>query len=184
MCRYALNSYKPHYVCFDCRKVFKQPILSDIIKRNGDWISYKRAFLNRNLTDANQFKLENPDLIRRFENQYQNKQYKCPDCATEMFSIGLDFRAPKKSKIKEWKIIRSMYEVGNTFHTCGCDGPGYIPKNGRDHLGDLQKIREKYLNHLEVRCEEVSQEQLSDYLNYWAGKLTLVNHEINKIKHQ
>lgn len=34
MCRYAFYLYKPHYVCFNCRKMFKRRLLHDI--REGD----------------------------------------------------------------------------------------------------------------------------------------------------
>ncbi|RXM37917.1 hypothetical protein BOQ62_19655 [Chryseobacterium sp. CH21] len=33
MCRYAEKTYKSHYVCFKCRKSFKQQDAYDIIKR-------------------------------------------------------------------------------------------------------------------------------------------------------
>jgi DNA-directed RNA polymerase subunit RPC12/RpoP len=32
MCRYGFKSYKPHYACFTCKKVFKRRLLSDITK--------------------------------------------------------------------------------------------------------------------------------------------------------
>lgn len=30
MCRYAFSTYKPHYVCFECRKMFRRRLLGDI----------------------------------------------------------------------------------------------------------------------------------------------------------
>lgn len=30
MCRYAMSIYKPHYACFECKKVFKRKLLKDV----------------------------------------------------------------------------------------------------------------------------------------------------------
>ena len=182
MCRYAFKTYKPHYVCFDCRKTFKQPIIEDIVMQNGDWDSYKQAYLNYDSQKSKKFREENTKLINRFEKQYRNKKYKCPDCSSEMNNIGLDFKAPKKDKIKEWKIVRSMYKLGNTFHTCGCDGPGYIPQNSIDYLSYLKKIKSDYEKRLIERDNEFSESELTEYLNYWNSKTQSITDEINKIK--
>lgn len=34
MCRYAMVAYKPHYICFECRKTFKRRLFIDIRKGN------------------------------------------------------------------------------------------------------------------------------------------------------
>lgn len=182
MCRYAFKIYKPHYVCFDCRKSFKQPILEDIVIQNGDWESYKQAYLNYESEKSKIYRDENPKLISRFEEQYRNKKYKCPDCGSEMNNIGLDFKVPKKDKIKKWEIVRSMYKLGNTFHTCGCDGPGYIPQNSTDYLTYLEKIKVGYEKRLDERDKELSESELNEYLNYWNSKLNSITLEIKKIK--
>ncbi len=180
MCRYAFKTYKHHYVCFDCRKTFKQPILEDIIIQNGDWNSYKQAFLNYNSEKSIKFRTDNPKLIAQFEKQYRNKKYKCPDCNSEMNNIGLDFKAPKMNKIKEWEIIRSMYKLGNTFHTCGCDGPGYIPQNTIDYLNYLEEVKAAYQKRLNQRDKKFSKSELTEYLNYWNSKLSAITSEIKK----
>lgn len=182
MCRYGFKTYKPHYVCFDCRKTFKQPIIEDTIIQNQDWDSYKQAYLNWCAEKSTKFRADNPELIKRFEKQYQNKKYKCPDCSAEMNNIGLDFKAPKKDKIKEWEIVRSMYTLGNTFHSCGCCGPGYIPRNSADYLNYLEQSKSGYEARLNERDKECSESELKEYLNYWNAKLKLITSEINKIK--
>jgi uncharacterized FAD-dependent dehydrogenase len=40
MCRYALKTYKPHFACFDCRKVFKKTPIEDYLKQRGDDFAY------------------------------------------------------------------------------------------------------------------------------------------------
>ncbi|WP_196890135.1 hypothetical protein [Aureivirga sp. CE67] len=178
MCRYALKKYKPHYVCFDCRKTFKQTIIEDIIVRNGDWDFYWLLNYSRNKPKVEKFKKNHPEILERFEKEYENKIYKCPDCAKEMHSIGMDFKAPKKDKIKEWEIVKSMYKLGNTFHTCGCSGPGYIPHNPKDYLIYLENRKVEYETNLHERSEDLSTEEKNKYISYWKTKLDLLNSEI------
>lgn len=182
MCRYAFKTYKPHFVCFSCRKTFKQPILEDRIIQNGDLDNYRKAYLNYDTPKSKQYREEHPILIRRFEKLYRNKKYMCPHCSREMHSIGKDFKAPKKHKIKEWMVVESMYSLGNTFHTCGCSGPGYIPKNKIDHLANLFEIRKEYQLKLQERGDKIIHKKLNEYLDYWSKKLNSIYLEIVKIK--
>lgn len=69
---------------------------------------------------------------------------KCPECGQLMANMGLDFKAPKKEAIKEWKHIALLFEVGIAFHSCGCSGPGYIPKNATALVEHLSKQRTWY----------------------------------------
>jgi hypothetical protein len=49
-----------------------------------------------------------------------------------MANMGLDFAPPKMSDIKGWKAAAALFEVGETFHSCGCSGPGYRPRDPRE----------------------------------------------------
>jgi hypothetical protein len=40
--------------------------------------------------------------------------------------MGLDFKAPPKSDVRAWEIMRALYEHGFNFHNCGC-GVGFKP---------------------------------------------------------
>ena len=130
MCRYAFHHYKPHYVCFDCRKTFKQALLEDMIIQNGDWDRYQQLYIhphqswNFKYSSKEEIQAQEKDWLAYFEERYFNKKSRCPHCGNAMYPIGLDFKAPKKEKIKEWEMVRGMYTLGNTFHTCGCEGPG------------------------------------------------------------
>ena len=57
-----------------------------------------------------------------------------------MADMGLDFRAPKKSDIKAWKIVQDMY-------SCGCNGPGFIPSNLSEYRDYLSQTLEQYENY-------------------------------------
>ncbi len=51
----------------------------------------------------------------------------CPYCHQAMVSMGLDFKAPKHSDVKQWKKAEILHQNGVHFGSCGCDGPGYRP---------------------------------------------------------
>lgn len=73
---------------------------------------------------------------------------KCPECSALMADMGLDFESPKKKDIKAWNHISRLYEVGITFHSCGCNGPGYIPKDSDELVKYFSRIKDTYLKHL------------------------------------
>jgi DNA-directed RNA polymerase subunit RPC12/RpoP len=73
---------------------------------------------------------------------------KCPQCGELMADMGLDFESPKKDDIKQWKHIQNLYKVGITFHSCGCNGPGYIPENTEKLRVYFKEILEEYKQQL------------------------------------
>lgn len=117
MCRYGINRYKAHYACFECRKTFKRKLLRDIDK---DSICFE--------------KLEEIPAT-------------CPECGELLLNMGLDFASPKKNDLKAWRHIENLYESGITFHSCGCSGPGYIPKDKFKLLEFLNEKREVFIEH-------------------------------------
>ncbi|MEM9078253.1 MAG: hypothetical protein AAGC43_14515 [Bacteroidota bacterium] len=139
MCRYGTYSYKPHYACFSCKKTFKRRLLIDI-----DRDSYYHSKTERN-------------------------PFKCPDCEDLMANMGLDFESPKKSDIKAWNHIKNLFESGITYHSCGCSGPGYIPKNKEKLMEFLNERKEEYVLHR----------------RFWSNRIEPQNHsEINEDWHQ
>ncbi len=87
--------------------------------------------------------------IRKGNKGEQNKEAKCPQCACLMASMGLDFEAPPKNDIKKWEHIKDLYQVGITFHSCGCSGPGYIPRDRERLIAYFEEILEKYHENLD-----------------------------------
>jgi len=49
-----------------------------------------------------------------------------------MVDIGMDFKAPPKADVKQWRKVEILYENGFAFQGCGCDGGGYRPKKPRE----------------------------------------------------
>jgi hypothetical protein len=99
MCRYAWHNYRDHFACFDCRKAFKY----------WQWEP----------TDERNFR-------RRQELRRVPREIVCPECSRPMADMGLDFKAPPKDDERAWAIMRSLYEHGFTFDSCGC-GVGFRP---------------------------------------------------------
>ena len=76
--------------------------------------------------------------------------------------MGLDFRAPKHSDIKQWKKAEILYRNGITFHSCGCDGPGYRPKR-------LDEVERFLAASEEVNRRKSEGEKLLEKIDRFAG---------------
>lgn len=114
---------------------------------------------------------------RRFRKDVKNGESfvfeaKCPDCMELMADMGLDFESPKKDDVKKWKHLQSLYSVGITFHSCGCNGPGYIPNSREKLIEYFEELKENYLKNIEFwrnRIEpETRKEKDRDIQRNWA----------------
>ncbi|MGH1335703.1 MAG: hypothetical protein ACRBFS_06210 [Aureispira sp.] len=112
-----MTTYKPHYACFSCQKTFKRRLLRDI-------------------------KVGIPPPVNKIP-----LPAKCPNCGQLMADMGLDFKAPKSNQNKAWQHLAKLYEVDITFHSCGCSGPGYVPRNQQELIQHFEIIKERYLAH-------------------------------------
>lgn len=118
MCRYGSGYYKAHYACFDCRKVFKRKLLRDANREQAARLGTA------------------PGAAR------------CPQCSALMADMGLDFAAPKMRDLSAWRHLESLYQSDITFHSCGCSGPGYIPRDDAQHLRVLYQRKKEYVCHM------------------------------------
>jgi len=137
---------------------------------------------------------------------------KCPDCGDFMANMGLDFKALTKKNIKAWVLLADLYSVGITFHSCGCSGPGYIPKDTESLISFLNETKEHYASNLRfwLNYEEPSNkkerdnlhQKNSDYVNklpysfielkktenkdkaieYWTEKIESIEQNINNLR--
>ncbi|MTI29256.1 hypothetical protein [Xanthovirga aplysinae] len=178
MCRYAFKTYKIHFACFDCRKSFKKAPIEDLAIQNGDWEDYKEVFWNISSGKNKKLLKENPEKVEYLTEKYKNRKEKCPECGGLMADLGLDFKAPKKDKVKEWEIIRGLYRSGKTFYSCGCDGIGYVPKDKKAYKDYLIKNRTYYQDRLENRDATLHKEKLSDYINRFSHLIELIENEL------
>lgn len=184
MCRYAFKTYKFHYVCFRCRKTFKQTPVDDILLRiKKDKVYYDMNGKSINKVGQVFTKKENKSLIELSES-ISNRNIKCPECAYTMANLGHDFKAPKVSAKKEWEIIEGLYRIGKTFLSCGCDGIGYIPKNEKDYKDYLKNVLTDYNDSIKY-YQNITSEEYPDKMeriNYWSEKKMKLETELNILK--
>ena len=81
MCRYSFKNYKAHYACFDCRKAFKQPFQ---VKKIPEMTPRGTVFFQSK-------------VIRHVASEC------CPECKKLIHHMGHDFKAPKRTNLKQWK---------------------------------------------------------------------------------
>ncbi len=109
---------------------------------------------------------------------------KCPQCGGEMVSMGKDFESPKMNDDKAWTHLKNLYDVGITFHSCGCTGPGYIPRDHETLLRYFENIKTHYFSELDFwrsRVEpETKQERIKDGQRN-RHKLSPVNSNYDKV---
>lgn len=70
----------------------------------------------------------------------------CPQCDTPLKDMGLDFKAPKQTDVKQWQKVALLYARGFTNHSCGCAGPGDRPATLREvapFLAEQERLREE-----------------------------------------
>ncbi len=181
MYRYAFKIYKTHYVCFDCRKAFKKARIEDLAIQNGDWENYKKVFLNPQSQESKKFIKENPELVKYLTDTYQNREEKCPQCGSIMADLGVDFKAPKKERIKEWEIIRRLVASGKSFQTCGSGGIGFVPQKKSDYKKYLLDMRSYYELRLKNRDALKHKENISDYIDRFTKVIDKINTELEKL---
>jgi hypothetical protein len=181
MCRYSTKVYKEHYVCFDCRKGFKQSPIEDSIISNGDLQKYQKAYLD-SLQKRKKFQKENPEIVNYLQEKYLSRVCKCPNCGCEMKNVGFDLKTPKREKVEEWKILKSMYVLGKLFHSCGCDAYGLIPKDKKQYKQYLLESKSHFQQRISKRNQEESLTDLKEYLDYWNEKISLIDRELGKLQ--
>lgn len=176
MCRYSTTRYKSHYACFKCRKSFKQANSYDIFLR----VRKEITGISENKKTSRLFVKQNNRKLSELMDEIENRPVKCPECGNLMADLGLDFKAPKKTAVKEWKIVESLFKIGKSFHTCGCYGIGYIPQNPKDYEAYLKRILEEYENILvsyqnktEIECTDKMER-----INYWSERISKIRSEI------
>jgi hypothetical protein len=129
------------------------------------------------------------------------KEARCPQCGELMADMGLDFAAPRKDDTKAWTHLRDLYTTGFTFHSCGCGGAGFIPKDPQALYEYLTGVRNTFARNLQFwRDKENSKQSTSEYpgiqttarpperiaissnnqeaIDYWISRLTAIDERI------
>ena len=103
MCRYAGQTYKSHFACFLCRKVFRKTAMEDYVEHVGlkvahDRILFRQTRLGRHATPGISYE----EVFERYVADVSI----CPQCGKRMAAVGLDFKAPPHRKKEAWEILR------------------------------------------------------------------------------
>lgn len=183
MCRYGFKIYKSHFACFNCRKIFRKPPIQDYLEQRGLlYIHRKLRFSCYNKTRLKELETEFKITLDQLESKYAEQICKCPQCDKVMADLGQDIKAPKKTDLKSWKILEGMYRIGHCFHTCGCNGIGYVPQSHSDYIAYLEQRLTQYQSTLARVSNEFGDNlaQKRDAQIYWAEKISKIEQEIHK----
>ena len=44
------------------------------------------------------------------------REYNCPDCGAQMYFMGTDFKAPKRTNKKAWEEAERFIKSGNVYY--------------------------------------------------------------------
>lgn len=185
MCRYAFSGpYKHHFVCFDCRKAFKQPAIEDYLTMRG-WGEVYRQLVEA-WNDRYALAEREKELGARLadlQTQFSVAERKCPECGKLMVDLGLDLKPPRKTDVRAWKKLQGMFTVGHEWRTCGCNGPGWIPKSTADYRHYLTSTLRAYQKNLKFAQQRTNTttEEKRDAVDYWGSRIDLIQAELQRL---
>lgn len=176
--------YKDHFACFACRKAFKQPPIEDWLAVRGRGFAFTELWrLQNHKKSLKRRETELGIRLADLQEEYCSAAHRCPECHEAMVDMGRDFKAPRQSDEKAWRILAGMYRVGHAFHTCGCDGPGFIPQSTPDYCLYLQQRRDGYAEQLErvQQSTNLSNEAKREAGNYWFARIVRIDAELEAL---
>jgi hypothetical protein len=86
----------------------------------------------------------------------------CPECTGPLANMGLDFKTPPQDDRRRWQLAEELWTIGETFHSCGCNGPGYRPRDMPASREYLVERRREYLGSLRHWLGEASTKNASE----------------------
>jgi hypothetical protein len=66
----------------------------------------------------------------------------CRNCGRTTVDAGRDLAVPRRADDKGWRTLIAVLSTGLTFHSCGCDGPGFRPRTPAEVRDRLAAARE------------------------------------------
>jgi hypothetical protein len=182
MCRYAYSGpYKVHFACFHCRKSFKQPPIEDYFAVQDRGYVYKElsaVWLNEKVLRRREqeFGVRLADLTAK----YHAAERKCPECGELMADLGLDFKPPRQRDAKAWATLHGMYRIGHEWHTCGCNGPGWVPKSNsqfHEYLKSRKATYKQNLLHIQNSTSHSPEEKAAAGA-FWTTRINAIEKEL------
>jgi hypothetical protein len=158
--------------------------MEDYLDSRGQGYVYQELCKAHSHLWANARSLENREAelgcrLADLEQEYRNASHTCPECSGEMIDMGLDFKPPKQTDAKAWKTLQGMYRVGHAFHTCGCDGPGWIPSSTNDYRNYLASKKKGYEEQLLLvrKSSTLSSVEKAEAGEFWSSRIEAVEWE-------
>ena len=155
MCRYAYKTSKPHLVCFRCRKQFKRPPVRDLLAHRGELEAHdklQRAF-HRAILRA-RLEAELGTTLDELRKRVRDLVTRCPQCGGPMADLGLDFKPPRANAVRAWRRIEGMHRLGHAWHTCGCNGPGFVPRDATGYAQYLARRERLFTTRLKAVLDD------------------------------
>ena len=182
MCRYAFNNYKQQFACFQCRKVFKKVTFQDYLEQRSIAEQYAKLRDCKSRAKRGELEAKYGIQFESVERNYQEEISRCPDCANRMANMGMDFKAPKRTDTKAWKIVEGMYQIGAIYQTCGCNGFGYVPTSQSDYRRYLRATMTEYETQLAMleKNDKLSAFQRQTRSAYWTERIHGISQVILK----
>jgi hypothetical protein len=138
MCRYAFSGpYKEKWACFSCRKSFKT---AWALSPPSEWAPLKQKV---------QMAEDTPSQVL------------CPQCRQVMHNMGLDFKAPARTDIKQWRKVEILFYHGYDYSSCGCNGPGLRPARLKDVPDFLRAEEQHAVKYQRARRISAREEELT-----------------------
>ncbi|MEP0264288.1 hypothetical protein [Dokdonia sp.] len=127
--------YKRHFLCFNCRKNFKQPNEKDLAQKNGELSLLLNAFYF-----SKPKKKISEDLVAYLNEKYFTQTVHCPECRSEMVEVSMSFETPAKKYVKKWEILESHYKADGFVHN-------QLPDKMKDYI---QLLEDSYAWHIHM----------------------------------
>ncbi|MBU2713827.1 hypothetical protein [Zooshikella harenae] len=157
--------------------------MTDFLSQNGELDKYKKLAYSRKKSDKLAAEEKYQTTAKKIEEDYYSKISKCPECGGQMANMGMDFKSPKTTDIKSWKIIEGMFRIGAIYQSCGCEGIGFVPASGSEYKQYLKEKLSGYLmrlNQVEID-EELNAYERAERAGYWNSRIKNIQNEIKKI---
>ncbi|WP_298420191.1 hypothetical protein [uncultured Kordia sp.] len=129
--------YKRHFICFKCRKNFKQPNEKDLAEKDGELSLLLNAFYF-----SKPKKKISKDIVAYLNNKYFRQTINCPECRTEMVEVSMSFETPAKKYIKKWEILESHYRAEGFIHNS-------LPNKMKDYIRLLENSHKWHIQMLQ-----------------------------------
>lgn len=107
----------------------------------------------------------------------EDRPARCPQCGALMANMGMDFKPPPMKDTRQWRVLQGLYVAGQTFHSCGCSGPGYRPRSPEAYQRFLEGIRAEYQGTLSRWISEeegATPEARAKAIEAWRARLAKV----------